>query len=70
MLMNFLIAGIASSFCEACILFILLLYLIFFSRLLRLAFADSLRMVRPLFCNEQHLVSVAQLCWWKLDDGR
>ena len=57
-------------FCEVCVLFILLLDLIIFSRLLRLAFADSLSMVRPLFCNEQHLASVAQLCWWKLDDGR
>ena len=70
MLMNCLIVGIASSFCEACVLFTLLLDLIFFSRLLRLAFADSLSMVRPFFCNEQHLVSVAQLRWWKLDDGR
>ena len=62
MLMNCLIVGIASSFYEACVLFILLLDLIIFSRLLRLAFADSLSMVRPLFCNGQHLVSVAQLC--------
>ena len=51
MLMNCLIVGIASSSYEACVLFILLLDLIIFSRLLRLAFADSLSMVRPLFCN-------------------
>ena len=70
MLMNCLIVGIASSFYEACVLFILLLDLIIFSRLLRLAFADSLSMVRSLFCHEQHLVSGSQLCWWKLDDGR